>query len=199
MADDTHTFLAEPEPTEPARALYAGDLDGGGYVMNLTRLWGHAPSAHDGVVALMDAGTEVGGLTFRQKAVLVSATASTSGDSYCSLAWGSRLAGEVGAETAAAVLSGDDTGLDPTERALARWARAVAGDPNGTTTDDVQALRDVGFTDAQILGITAFIAARLAFSTVNDALGARPDVQLVDAAPDTVLATVDWGRPPARD
>ena len=38
----------------------------------------------------------------------------------------------------------------------------------------MQALRDAGFDDAQIFAITVFVAARLAFSTVNDALGARP-------------------------
>lgn len=197
--DDTRTFLAEPEPTDPAQQLYTEDLDGDGYVMNLTRLWAHGPSAHDGIVHLMGAATEVAGLTFRQKGVLVSAAASTLGDSYCSLAWGARLATEVGDDTAAAVLTGDDTGLDPTEQALARWARAVARDPNGTTAGDVQALRDAGFADDQIFGITAYVAARLAFSTVNDALGARPDAELVVAAPEVVGATVDWGRPPAQD
>ncbi len=195
---ETHTFLAEPEPTEQAQAMYAGDLGGDGYVMNLTRLWAHAPPVFDGIVAMMGAGTEVGDLTFRQKGVLVSAAASTAGDSYCSLAWGTRLASEVGDDTAAAVLVGDDAGLDATERALARWARAVARDPNGTTPDDVQALRDAGYTDRQIFGITAYVAARLAFSAVNDALGALPDAQLLDVAPDAVRATVGWGRPAAR-
>lgn len=197
--DGTHTFLAEPAPTEPAQAMYAEDLDGDGYVMNLTRLWAHGPSVHDAIAGLMGEATAVADLTFRQKGVLVSAAASTLGDSYCSLAWGARLAGEVGDDTAAAVLAGDDVGLDPAERALARWARAVARDPNGTTADDVQALRDAGFSDVRILGITAYVAARLAFSTVNDALGARPDAELLAAAPDAVRATVDWGRPPAQD
>jgi len=197
--EDTGTFLAEPEPTEPARRLYVEDLDGDGYVMNLTRLWAHAPAAHDGIVALLGGATSAAELTFRQKGILVSAVASTLGDSYCSLAWGTRLADEVGDETAAAVLTGDDTGLDPGEQALARWARAVARDPNATTPDDVQALRDAGFGDAQIFAVTAYIAGRVAFSTVNDALGARPDAELLALAPDPVRAVVDWGRPPARD
>ena len=197
--EDTGTFLAEPEPTEPAKELYAEDLDGDGYVMNLTRLWAHAPAAHDGFVALLDAATSAADLTFRQKGILVSAVASTLGDSYCSLAWGARLAKEVGDETAAAVLTGDDTGLDPAEQALARWARAVARDPNATTPDDVQALRDAGFGDAQIFAVTAYVAGRVAFSTVNDALGARPDAELLALAPDAVRATVDWGRPPAQN
>jgi alkylhydroperoxidase family enzyme len=197
--DEDRTFLAEPEPTEPARGLYAEDLDGDGYVMNLTRLWAHAPAVHDGIVALLDAASSAGGLTFRQKGILVSAAAATLGDSYCSLAWGTRLAGEVDDETAATVLTGDDTGLDPGEQALARWARAVARDPNATTPDEVQALRDAGFDDAQIFAVTAYVAGRVAFSTVNDALGARPDAELLARTPDAVRAAVAWGRPPAQD
>lgn len=197
--EDTGTFLAEPEPTEPARELYAEDLDGDGYVMNLTRLWAHSPAAHDGIVSLLGAATSAADLTFRQKGILVSAVASTLGDSYCSLAWGTRLADEVGDDTAAAVLTGDDTGLDPAEQALARWARAVARDPNATTPDDVQALRDAGFGDAQIFAVTAYVAGRVAFSIVNDALGARPDAELLALAPDAVRAVVDWGRPPGRN
>lgn len=197
--DEDRTFLAEPEPSGGVERMYAGDLDGHGYVMNLTRLWAHAPAADDRFRAMLEAATDVGRLTFRQKAVLVSACASSLGDSYCSLAWGTRLAGEVGDVTAAAVLSGDDTGLDPAEQALARWARAVVRDPNATSAADVQELRDAGFTDEQIFAVTVYVAGRVAFSSVNDALGARPDAALLAAAPDPVRAAVGWGRRPAQD
>jgi hypothetical protein len=39
-----------------------------------------------------------------------------------------------------------------------------------------------------------FVALRLAFSTVNDALGVPPDAALRSSAPDTVLDTVTFGR-----
>ena len=71
----------------------------------------------------------------------------------------------------------------PAERALADWARKVAGDANATTVEDVQALRDAGFSDQQVFAITVYVAARMAFSTVNDALGATPDVELVPRCP----------------
>jgi hypothetical protein len=71
----------------------------------------------------------------------------------------------------------------------------VAADPNATTADDVQALRDAGFDDRQIFAITSYVALRVAFSTVNDALGAQPDEQLGAIVPDEVRAAVDFGRP----
>ena len=93
------------------------------------------------------------------------------------------------------MLRGDDAPLDDSERALARWARQLARDPNSTTAGDVQALRAAGFDDAQIFAITVFVALRIAFSTVNDALGARPDRQLGVEAPAEVRDAVTFGRP----
>jgi hypothetical protein len=61
----------------------------------------------------------------------------------------------------------------------------------------VKGLRDAGLGDREIFEATTFIALRLAFSTVNDALGAAPDRQLSDAAPDPVRTAVAGGRPPA--
>ena len=68
-------------------------------------------------------------------------------------------------------------------------------DPNGATATHVDDLRKAGLSDREIFEATAFIALRLAFSTVNDALGARPDEQLVAAAPPEVRAAVAYGRP----
>jgi alkylhydroperoxidase family enzyme len=96
---------------------------------------------------------------------------------------------------AGSVLRGDDQRLDAAERALARWARQITRDPNATAAADVQGLRDAGYDDAQIFAITAFVALRIAFSTVNDALGARPDRALGETVPAAVREAVTFGRP----
>lgn len=191
----TQTFLSEPQATPELESMYAGDVGDLGFVMNLSRVWGHAPQLKQALVHLVDEAVAVGGLTVRQRGVLITALASTLGDSYCSIAWGRRLAGEADPETAAGVLRGDDSGVTAAEQALAAWARQVAGDPNSTRLDDVQRLRDAGFDDRQILAITVFVAVRLAFSTVNDALGAAPDAGFRQLAPEEVLSAVDFGRP----
>ena len=62
----------------------------------------------------------------------------------------------------------------------------------------MQALRDAGYGDEQIFAITLFVALRMALSTVNDALGARPDRELHEAAPAACATPSTFGRPAAR-
>lgn len=192
-------FLRPAAPSPDAERLFADDRGEVGYVMNLSRAWAHQPAAHDALMDLLKQAAAAAGLTFRQRGVLVAASAGALRDPHCSLAWGARLAGEAGEGVAAAVLRGEDDGLEPGDRALARWARQLAVDPNGTSPEDVEALREAGLDDAQIAALTVYVALRIAFSTVNDALGARPDQQLVAAAPEAVRSVVDYGRPPAAE
>ncbi len=187
-------FLAAPAHTPDAQRLFDDDLDGVGYVTNVSRLWAYLPATLQGLSDLMGQATAAGSLSLRQRCVLVTAAASTLGDSYCSLAWGKKLAALAGPDVAAAVLRGEDDGLDPAERALAEWARRVTTDPNAIAADDVQALRERGFDDAQIFAITTYVALRLAFSSINDALGASPDHQLGTSTPDPVGTAVTFGR-----
>lgn len=190
------TFLDEPAESAAQRKMYDDDLADGGFVWNVTRLWAHQPTAQQRLFDLMGEMVAAAGLSNRQRGVLVAALASTLGDSYCSLAYGQKLSAWADVATAAGVLTGDDTVLDEGERVLARWARQLARDPNGTTAEDVQALRDGGFDDAAIVALTHFVALRLAFSTVNDALGAHPDQALAEAVRAEVREAVTWGRPP---
>jgi uncharacterized peroxidase-related enzyme len=192
------TSFVDPPPITPdVQAMYDADQADRGYVMNLTKVWAHQPATKQGLMDLLAQCAEAGGLTMRQRAILVTAAASTLGDSYCCLAWGGTLAEEADAEIAASVLRGDDAALDTTERALARWARQLARDPNATTAADVEGLREAGFDDAQVFATTAFVALRIAFSTVNDALGAQPDAEVAARLPAEVRAAVTYGRPVA--
>jgi uncharacterized peroxidase-related enzyme len=188
-------FLETPPHTPDSQRLFDADLDDVGYVMNVSRLWAYMPATLDGLSDLMGQATEAGSLSLRQRALLVTAAASTLGDSYCSLAWGKKLAAELGADVAAAVIRGEDDDLDAEERALVRWARSVATDPNAIEAGAVQGLRNAGFDETQIFAITTFVALRLAFSTVNDALGAAPDFQLGRSTPAPVVSAVTFGRP----
>ena len=197
MADQP-SFLGEPPVTDEAAALFDAERDEDGYVWNVTRLWCWRPDLYAAFAALRRDLMSSPRLTDREWALLVTATASEITDSYCSFAWGARLAKLSGDETAAQVIAGTaPPALTEREAALVEWARRIVRDPNGTTQDDVARLRDVGLDDQAIFEATAFVAFRLAFSTVNDALGAAPDKQLADDVPEAVRAAVTYGRPPS--
>lgn len=191
-------FLSTPTPSEATQRLHESTAAAQGFVMNLGHVWSWRPDVFEAFAALRSRLTSASSLSKRDQAVMVCAMASELGDSYCSLAWGRTLANEAGAAAAAAVIRGAAGGdLTPRDRALAAWSRKVVADPNGTTQADVDALRAAGLTDLEVFEATVFTAFRLAFSTVNDALGAQPDRQLADAAPPEVLDAVRYGRPAA--
>jgi len=188
-------FPGEPPPI-PEAAAYDADRAADGYVGNLTQVWCWRPDVMASfwrVLAELRAATR---LSPREMAVLAVAAAAARGDGYCALAWGARLARLCGEPTAAALLRGLDPDLPEREAALVSWARQVAGDPNGTTESDVDRLRRAGLGDREIFEATAFVAFRLAFGTVNDAVGARPDRQLAEEVPPLVRDAVTYGRPP---
>jgi uncharacterized peroxidase-related enzyme len=191
----TAGFLEDPPISPQAQSLYDEDVKDTGYVWNVSRLWAYQPDTVEHLFALMSQAFKPSGLDFRQRGILVAAAASTLGDSYCSLAWGAKLSGASDPGLAAGVLNGTDTGLSDQEKAMASWARKIVRDPNAVTPTEVQELRDTGLTDSQIFAITAFVALRVAFSTINDALGATPDAQLVEFLPAAVTHAVTYGRP----
>jgi alkylhydroperoxidase family enzyme len=176
-------FLEQPPITPKAQALFDDNVNETGYVWNVSRLWAYQPDTVERLFELMSQAFRPSGLDFRQRAILVVSDTSALGDSCCSLAWGGKLAGTSDPTLAAGVVNGTDTELTGPEKAIATWARKVVKGPNATTSADVQDLRDAGLTDSQIFSITAFVALRMAFSTINDALGVTPDAQLVATLP----------------
>jgi hypothetical protein len=189
-------FLDLPVVTPEAQTIFDEDIAEEGYVTNVSRLWAYNPGLVTGLFDLMRNAVSEQALSIHDQGILVAACASTRGDSYCSLAWGTKLAAVSDPETAAGVIRGGDAGLSNEGRALASWARKVAGDPNGTTEEDVDALRSAGFDDEGVFAVTAFVALRIAFSAVNDALGVGPDVALRATAPEAVMSAIQYGRPP---
>jgi hypothetical protein len=84
----------------------------------------------------------------------------------------------------------------PEDEAKTRlYERDLADD--GTAREDVERLRELGLDDREIFEATAWVALRVAFATVNDALGAAPDPELADETPEPVRAAVSWGRSPS--
>lgn len=189
-------FIRPPESSPAIERMQAENSKQFGFVMNFARAWAWRPDVFDAFAALRNQLTGQSTLTKRDQAVIISAMASQLGDAYCSLAWGKTLAAEAGGDVAAAVLGGSSgAALNPRDAAIAAWSRKLVDDPNGTTQADIDALRKAGLDDRAIFEVTVFAAFRLAFSTVNDALGVAPDPALVDLVPQEVRGAVQYGRP----
>lgn len=187
-------FLALPQLSDAVQAEYARDIVEDGRVTNLSRLWAHAPSLRVGLLEAGNDAARVAGLGLRDRALLVTAVAATLGDRYCALVWGTRLAEAAGPDTARDVLYGAHARLAARDRVLADWAHRVTTDPVGALRADIETLRDLGMDDAQILGLTVFVAVRRAFASVNDALGLPPDAELLA----TCMPVIREGLPPVR-
>ena len=99
-------FLGEPPASETTYAAYSADRKTDGYVSNITRLWCWRPDLDGSFSALRASLMGSSTLTERELAVLVSSAVGECNDSYCSLAWGPRLAKLTDNETAAQVIRG---------------------------------------------------------------------------------------------
>ena len=189
-------LLGEAAPSAAAAALSADDVAELGFVSNVTRLWSHDPEASEQLFELIGACAQGAGLSFAERGVATIISATLIGDGYCPLAWGDKLAGATTAEIAGSVLGGSAALLDDRGRAVAAWARKLATEPRSVTPADVDDLIEAGFDRAQVLRLTLFIALRIAFSTVNGALGARPEAAYVEHVDPVVREA--WERLPAR-
>lgn len=147
-------------------------------------------------MGLFAAMADAAGLTPRDSAVIVIAQAAAIGDPYCAVAWDKRLSDWADPQTAVAALTADDEPFSEREQALAAWARTVARPPGSSTPHDIQRLRDAGFKGPQIVALTIFACLRTAFSSINNALGARPDAGLAETLDPAVRAAITWGRAP---
>ena len=94
----------------------------------------------------------------------------------CTLAHGKALREYFSDEHIVAIAAGKiETVLSDAEVALVRFARQIARDASTVTSGQVQALRNFGYSDAEIFDIAATVAGRAFFTKVLDALGVEPD------------------------
>ena len=189
------TFIAAPETSPRIQALYDEDLADYGYVMNLNRAWAHQPDAHDAALR-----ADRGGRPSRRTCRCASAASSSP---PARRRWATptarspgagKLSGEADPALAAA-RAGRDRRRAHRRRAgdgglgAAGGGRPERHDRRGRGHPCVRP----GFSDAKIFAITTFVALRLAFSTVNDALGAVPDDELRASDPDRGARGRDLG------
>jgi uncharacterized peroxidase-related enzyme len=97
-------------------------------------------------------------------------------NSSCSLAHGKKLREFFGDPDIVAIAADRLGGpLGEAERAMLRFARQVAQDASRVTSAQVDELKALGFTDAEVFDIAAVAAGRAFFTKLLDALGIEPD------------------------
>ena len=97
----------------------------------------------------------------------------------CTLAHGKALLAFFSREDVLAMARGESPpSLTAADRALVKFARAVARDASAVTSADVAELKRHGFTDAEVFDITVTAAGRSFFTKTIESLGVAADTPL---------------------
>ena len=169
------TTIPPEEATGVVQDLYAQDQQANGYVPNYTQAFSLRPAVNAAWRTLI--GAIRGNMDLRRYELVTLAAAMALRCNYCTLAHGTVLRAKVFSNAQVKAIAQDfrNAGLEPAEVAMMAFAQQVAHDASAITQEDVAALREHGFGDAEILDIILTAAARSFFSKVLDATGAEPD------------------------
>jgi uncharacterized peroxidase-related enzyme len=186
--------VPEDEASGQLAELYDADRAAAGRLPNYTRAFSLRPGVYAAWRQLLGAiRTEMDPWRY-ELATLAAARRLRS--SYCSLAHGSVLLKEhMDQETLHAVAADHRTaGLDPVDVAVMDLADKVAADASSVTGADVDRLRGLGLSDAEIFDVVATAAARCFFSKTLDGLGVQPDARYAELDAD-LRGVLTVGRP----
>jgi alkylhydroperoxidase family enzyme len=103
--------------------------------------------------------------------------------SYCALAHGSVLIERFDEPVREIALDRDAAGLDEIDVAVMDLAERVVDDAPSIEDAELDRLRDLGLSDAEIMDVVLAAAARCFFSKTLDALGVRPDAKYAELDP----------------
>lgn len=134
------------------------------------------------------------GMDLRRYELVTLAAARRLRSSYCCLAHGIILHERFGEPVVAIIDDRDTAGLDEVDLAVMELAERVVDDATSIGDEDLQTLRDLELSEAEIMDVILTAAARCFFSKTLDGLGVRPDKSYQELAPKLREALV-VGRP----
>jgi uncharacterized peroxidase-related enzyme len=178
-------------------AMYETDRAGWGFLPNFTRAYSHRPAVYAAWRGLN--GSIKANMDERRYEIATLAAARRLRSSYCSLAHGRVLARLIPASVVEDIALGRPSEeLDAVDMAVIDLADKVATDATSVTQGDIERLRGLGLTDAEILDVVLAAAARCFFSKVLDAVGCDPDAAFNELEPG-LREALTVGRPIAAD
>jgi alkylhydroperoxidase family enzyme len=134
------------------------------------------------------------GMDLRRYELATLAAARRLRSSYCCLAHGTVLVERFGEPVLAIARDHRSAELDEVDVAVMDLAERVVDDATSISDSDLQRLRDLGLTEAEIMDVVLAAAARCFFAKTLDSLGVRPDASYRGLDPDLREALV-VGRP----
>jgi len=186
--------IPEDAATGATAEYYRQQRDSWGFLPNYARAFGHRPDVARAWNALGLAIRD--GMDRRRFELATIAAARALRSTYCTTAHSKFLRDVCGDEASlhriAEAPAGDT--LDEQDRAIYRFAAKVATDAASVEQDDIEQLRAVGLSDADIADVVYAAAARSFFTRVVDGLGAQLDVQTAQAFDPGLYASMVVGR-----
>jgi uncharacterized peroxidase-related enzyme len=175
--------LPETDAPNEVTRMYAVDREVFGHLPNLTKAFSQRPEVYAAWRQLN--GAIKANMDLRRYELATLAAARRLRSSYCMLAHGTILADQfLGAEAVQALAAGSDAaGLDAVDVAVMELADKVAHDATSVTQADVDRIRSLGLSDAEILDVVAAAAARCFFSKALDGMGVQPDARFGELDP----------------
>jgi alkylhydroperoxidase family enzyme len=181
------TIPAEDADGEVAE-MYDGMREQFGRLPNLVRVFSLRPDVYRAWLQLNGA---VKAHDLRRYELATLAAARRLRSSYCSLQHGKVLAEQF---LSFEEVPGLPEGLDEADRAVMELAEKVVDDATSVTEADIDRLRALGLSDAEIVDVVLAAAVRYFFSKTLDALGVVPDAAYADL-PSEFREALTVGRP----
>jgi uncharacterized peroxidase-related enzyme len=186
--------VPEDEATGAVAAMYETDREVFGHLPNLTRAFSSRPDVYAAWRQLN--GAIKSNMDLRRYELATVAAATRLGCSYCTLAHGSILLDRFMTPEGVRDLVRDHraTELDEVDTAVVALAEKVATDANSVSQADVDRLRSLGLSDADIADVVLAAAARAFFSKALDGLGVEADAKYANLD-DELRDVLTVGRP----
>ena len=171
------SFIETTSPndaTDDVRDMYQRQQESWGYVPNYAKSFSHRPEVMARWGRLLAELKRP--MDLRRFEMITFAAAHELRHTSCSLAHGRALTPFFSNAEIRAIANQEPVkSVTAAEQEMMRFARQVARDASAICAEDVQRLRDFGFSDAELFDIAAVAAGRAFFTKVLDAVGSLPD------------------------
>jgi len=186
--------IPEDQAVTDVKKMYKENKAEYGYLPNYVQLFSLRPNVMKAWGQLLE--TISHDMDARRYELVTLAAARALGSSYCMLSHGSTMLKEFYSTEQLTRIAQNYQSADLTsaEVAMMAFAELIVRDATSVSQNDIDNLRQHGFTDADIFDITTTAAARCFFSKTLDALGAEPDENYM-ALDENLRQALTVGRP----